>query len=271
MKKILTILVIFVSTATFAQTDSSAHFIVAATYNSGMNYYGRVDSLHSKGFYPSVGLSLKNGLYATSTFVFIQNNISNEYAATLIEGGYNFSNKKNTWAGSLSAAKYFYKADVSLVQSAVKELVSGSLTHLDKVVNLTIGANVKFSGYTDIGVQAGLDHIIRFANVLGGVIVLDPGVNAFGGTQNFTKTAYQQKNFLLFPVAEEQVTTSTRKFNVLSYELNMPVVYACKKLNLILTPAYVLPQHLITVTGQPALSERGTNLFYATATVKLTL
>ena len=271
MKKILTILAILLSTVAIAQTDSSSHFIVAATYNSALNYYGRVDSLHSRGFYPSLGLSLKNGLYATSTFVFIQNSMVNEYAAALIEGGYNFSNKKNTWAGSISASKYFYKADVSLVQSAVKELVSGSLTNLNKIVNITIGANVKFSGYTDIGVQAGLDHIIRFPNVMGGVIVLDPGINAFGGTQNFTKTEYQQKNVLLFPVAEEQVTTSTRKFNLLSYELNMPVVYAYKQLNLILTPAYVLPRNLITVTGQPALSERGANLFYITATAKLTL
>jgi len=269
MQKIITILAVFFSTAAIAQSDSSNHFIVAATYNSGLNYYGRVDSLHSKGYFPSLGFSLKNGLYATSTFVFIKNSMVNEYAATLVEGGYNFGNK--SWAGSLSASRYFYKADVSLVQSAVKEVVSGSLTNLNKVVNFTIGANVKFSGYTDFGAQAGLDHIIRCRRVLGGVIVLDPGVNAFGGTQNFTKTAYQQKNFLVFPVAEEEVTTSTRRFSLLSYELSMPVVYAYKKLNLIFTPSYVLPQNLITVTGQPALSERGANLFYVTATVKYTL
>jgi len=269
MQKIISIIAVLLSTTAFAQSDSSNHFIVAATYNSGLNYYGRVDSLHSKGYYPSLGFSLKNGLYATSTFVFIQNSMVNEYAATLVEGGYSFGNK--SWAGSLSASRYFYKADVSLVQSAVKEVVSGSLTHLNKVVNVTLGANVKFSGYTDIGIQAGLDHIIRCPHVLGGVIVLDPGVNAFGGTQNFTKTAYQQKNFLVFPVAEEQVITSSRRFDLLSYELTMPIVYGYKKLNLIFTPSYVLPQNLITVTGQPALSERGANLFYVTATAKVTL
>jgi hypothetical protein len=271
LRILTTLLVLTLSTATFAQSDSSAHFIVAATYNSAMNYYGRVDSLHSKGFYPSFGLSLKNGLYATSTFVFIRNSMVSQYVATLVEGGYNFSNKKNTWAGSLSASKYFYKADVSLVQSAVKEVASASLTNLNKIVNVTVGANVKFSGYTDIGAQAGLDHIVRFPGALGGVIVLDPSVNAFAGTQNFTKTEYQQKNILLFPVSEEQVTTSTRQFNLLSYELSMPIVYGYKKLNLIFTPAYVLPQNLITVPGQPSLSERGTNMFYITATAKLTL
>ncbi|MBS1605743.1 MAG: hypothetical protein JST42_23995 [Bacteroidetes bacterium] len=269
MQKIITILAVLLSTAALAQNDSASHFIVAATYNSGLNYYGRVDSLHSKGYYPSVGFSLKNGLYATSTFVFIQNSMVNEYAATLVEGGYSFGNKH--WAGSLSASRYFYKADVSLVQSAVREMVSGSLTNLNNIVNVTLGVNVKFSGYTDFGAQAGLDHIIRIPRVLGGVIVLDPGINGFAGTQNFTKTAWQQKNFLVFPVAEEEVTTTTRRFNLLSYELSMPVVYGYKKLNLIFTPSYVLPRNLITVAGQPALSERGANLFYVTATVKITL
>jgi hypothetical protein len=260
------------SCAAFAQKDSVTHFSVAATYNSGLNYYGRVDSLHSKGYYPSIGLTLKNGLYATTTFVFVQNSLIDQYAATLVEGGYNFNNSKNTWAGSLSASRYFYQADVSLVQSAVKEVVSGSITHLNKVVNITAAANVKWSGNTDIGLQAGLDHIIRFPNIFGkDVLVLDPSANVFAGTQNFTRTYYQKKNFLLFPVAEEQVTTNSRQFNLLSYELSLPIVYGYKKLNLIFTPAYVLPQHLLTVPGQPALSERGTNLFYITATAKLTL
>jgi len=257
-----------------AATPEQTHFVVSATYNSGLNYYGRVDSLHSKGFYPSIGLILKNGLYATSTFVFIQNSLVDQYAATLIEGGYNFNNKKNTWAGNLSASRYFYQADVSLVQSAVKEVVSGSLTNMNKVANITVGANVKWSGNTDIGIQAGLDHIIKFQHIFTkdkDVIVLDPSVNVFAGTQNFTKTYYQKKAFLLFPVAEEQVTSNSRHFNLLSYELSFPIVYGYKKLNLIVTPAYVLPQHLLTVPDQPDLSERGTNMFYLTATAKFTL
>jgi hypothetical protein len=257
-----------------ATTQEQTHFVVSATYNSGLNYYGRVDSLHSKGYYPTIGLVLKNGLYATSTFVFIQNSLVNQYAAALVEGGYNFNNKKNTWAGNLSASRYFYQADVSLVQSAVKEVVSGSLTNMNKVINTTVGANVKWSGNTDIGIQAGLDHIIKFQHIFTkdkDVIVLDPTINVFAGTQNFTKTYYQKKDFLLFPVAEEQMTTNSRQFNLLSYELSLPIVYGYKKLNLIFTPAYVLPQHLLTIPDQPALSERGSNLFYLTATAKFTL
>lgn len=267
MHRILAALLL-ISTSAQAQ-DSTTHFSVAATYNTGLNYYGRVDSLHSKGFYPSVGLTLKNGLYVTSTFVFIQNSLINEYAATLLEGGYNFTNRKKTWTGSLSASKFFYQADVSLVQSAIKEQASFSLTHLNKVVNVTAAATVRFSGYTDLAVQFGLDHIIKFQKVLGeGVIILDPAANLFAGTQNFTKTEYQKKNFLLLPVADEQITTNSKRFNLLSYELSIPIIYGYKKLNLIFVPAYVLPQNLLNLPGQ---QEQGAPLFYLTATARVTL
>lgn len=265
MSRYIIIILLMTAQAVKAQDSANIHFIVAASYNSGLNYYGRVDSLHSKAFLPSVGVTLKNGLYATSTFVFLENSLIHEYAATLLEGGYNFNNKKNTWSGNLSASKYLYKDDISLVQSAIKEVVSASITNLNKVANITVAANVKFSGSTDFGAQAGLDHIIKIQKLFGNdVIVLDPSINAFAGTQNFTNTYYQQKHFLLFPAGEEEITTNSKKFTILSYELSMPIVYGYKKLNLIFTPAYVLPQNLLPL-------EHGANLFYITATAKLTL
>jgi hypothetical protein len=72
-------------------------------------------------------------------------------------------------------------------------------------------------------------------------------------------------------VDEQPVITSTRQFNILAYEFSIPLVYGYKKLNLVVTPAYVVPQHLIVVPDQPSLSEYGANLLYVTATVKITL
>jgi hypothetical protein len=36
----------------------------------------------------------------------------------------------------------------------------------------------------------------------------------------------------------------------------------------LLTPSFVLPQNLLEVSGRPDLSERGKNMFYATAGLK---
>src|SRR5579871_193465 len=183
------------SGATAQEKDSSAtsdpvHFLIGATYNTGLNYYGRVDSLHSRAFYPFVGLSLKSGLYLNSSFVVIQNSLQNEYAATIVEAGYNFKDHKGKWAGNVSVSKFFYQQDIDLVQSAVKESALFSITNLNKVANITLGANLKYSDKADFGLQAGLDHIFRFPHVLDkdGVVVLDPSATLNAGTQNFTQT-----------------------------------------------------------------------------------
>ncbi len=245
------------------------HLLIGVSCNSGLNYYGRVDSLHSKAFYPFVGVALKNGLYANANFVFIHNSLQSQYAATLLEGGYNFKDAKGHWAGNLAISRFFYEQDINLIQAAVKEMFAASLTHLNKIVNVTIGGNLKWSDKADFGAQAGLDHIIRIPHIFGkDVIVLDPTASVYAGTQNFTEVYYQQRNFLVFPVADQQVTTSGERFSILAYECSLPLVYGYKQFNFILTPSYILPQNLVVVPGRPDLSENGGNLLYVTAAVR---
>jgi len=262
MYRYICIMMLFAQTA-FSQ-DSATHFVVGITGNSTMNYYGRVDSLKSRGLYPFVGVNFSNGLYVNANFVFIHNSLQSQYAATLVEGGYNFHNKKNSWSGSLSTTRYIYQGNTDLIQSAIKQSVAASITQLNKVVNITIGGDVKFSSQADPGAQAGLDHIIKFSRVFGkGVIVLDPSVFVYAGTQHFTQTYLQQQHFLLFPAGEEVVTKDSREFSILSYEASLPMILVYKKYSLILSPAYVLPRHVLTGNA-PAL-------FYTTATLKFTL
>lgn len=262
MYRYIFILLLCAQTA-FSQ-DTTTHLIVGVTGNSAMNYYGRVDSLKTKGVYPFVGVSFKNGVYVNANFVFIHNSLQSEYAATLVEGGYNFQNKKNSWSGNLSTTRYFYRGNTDLIQSAIRQSVTASITQLNKIVNITIGGDIKFSSQADPGAQAGLDHIIKFTRVFGkAVIVLDPSVYVYAGTQHFTQTYLQQQHFLLFPAGEEVVTKDSREFSILAYEASLPMILAYKKFNLLLSPAYVLPQHVLTGDA-PAL-------FYITATVKFTL
>ena len=65
------------------------------------------------------------------------------------------------------------------------------------------------------------------------------------------------------------VTESVSNFNILSYEFSMPIIFAKGKVQLLFTPAYVIPQNLITVPDRPDLSERGKEMFYATIGAKI--
>ena len=260
-------------TAKVAPATDKSHLVVGVTANSDMNYYGRVDSQVIRGLYPFIGFDLKDGLYANSTFVFINNGAESEYAATLLEAGYNFHNKGNTLAGNLSASKFMYQGNTGLLQSVIKEDVAASITQLNKIVNLSLGADVKFSNFADPGAQAGLDHTIKFVHPFGrqDALVVDPSAYVYAGTQQFTQTFYQQEMFLIFPAGEQALTTNGQRFDVLAYEFSLPVVYVNKKFTVLIDPAYVLPENVIPDASAEGLSVIGKDLFYVSGTVKFSL
>jgi hypothetical protein len=259
-----------------AQTDSTEKskmkLKLSVNFNSSLNYYGRTDSLKSSGFFPLAELWFGENFYINAAPVFVNNSSTSfDYAGTVATAGYQFLSKEKNWFGNFYIVKPFYESNSQLVQSALKAQTAFSLTNLNKLVNITGGADMKVSDKVDFGVTAGLDHIFRkqFAN--NSVLVIDPSAYLFVGTQQFTNTYYKQNSFLLVPGAGQRVSENVKNFNVLSYEFSTPVIYAKEKFQLLITPAYVIPQNLITVEGRPDLSERGKEMFYATIGVKLIL
>ncbi|MEI9943712.1 MAG: hypothetical protein WDN26_05770 [Chitinophagaceae bacterium] len=259
---------------TSAQSDSikktNVQFKIGAYYNSNLNYFGRTDSLRSSGFFPMAELWINKHFYINAAPVFVNNTAASfQYAGTVATAGYQFNDQKR-WAGNFYVVKPIYKDNSELVQSALKAQVAASLTLQNKIINITGGADVKFSGNTDFGATGGLDHIFRFQLDDKTVLVIDPSSYVYAGTQQFTNTYYKKSSFLLFPGVEQQVSENVKKFNILSYELSVPVILGMGKFQLLAIPSYVMPQNLITVPNRPDLSERGENLFYATLGAKVT-
>jgi hypothetical protein len=259
---------------TNGQTDSSekvkTEFKIGVNYNTGLNYYGRVDSLKSSGFFPLAELWFNEKFYINAAPVFVNNSVvSFQYAGTIASAGYQF-NSNNKVLGNIYVTRPFYQQRSELVQSALKAQAGMTVTLLNKVVNVTGGGDVKFSDNTDFGVMAGVDHIFRHQVNDNSVLVIDPSIYINAGTQQFTKSYLKRTSgFLLFPGNEQLVTESAQKFNILSYEFSVPVIFATGKFQLLFTPAYVIPQNLIVIEGRPDLSERGENLFYATFGAKM--
>lgn len=262
------------SSVAFSQTDSSTkedkpQFKLGVYYNSGLNYYGRTDSLKSSGFFPVAELWFNKYFYITAAPIFISNSATAfEYAGSVATAGVRFGEEKK-YSSNIYIVKPIYKDNSQLVQSALKVQAAGTYTWLNQFVNVTIGGDIKLSDKLDYGMTAGLDHIFRFELPGQSVLVIDPSAYINAGTQQFTKTSYKQSGFLLFPGVQQQVTEEVSNFNILSYEFSVPIVFAKGKLQVIINPAYVLPQNLITVANRPDLSERGKNMFYATIGAKI--
>jgi hypothetical protein len=272
MKHIFLAGLIFINILTLrAQTDSTknkAHFKLSVNYNSGLNYYGRTDSLKSSGVFPLAEIWFSPNFYINAAPIFVNNDMQSfDYAGTIASIGYQYMNEK--WLTNISFLKPFYKENSELVQSALKAQGSLSISRLNKIINFTLGSDLKWSDKLDFGATAGMDHIIRIQNRNNSVIVLDPAFYAYAGTQEFTRT-YNKKqgNGLLLPPTNQQVTEKSTGFNILAYEVSMPVIYSKGKLMLIATPSYIMPQNLINVADRPDLSERGENMFYTTMGLK---
>src|SRR4030095_8586433 len=102
------------------------------------------------------------------------------------------------------------------------------------------------------------------------VLVIDPSAFINAGTQQFTKSYLKRTTgFLFFPGSAQVITESAQKFNILSYEFSAPMVLAMNKFQLLFTPAYVIPQNLLTIEGRSDLSEKGEKMFYATIGAKM--
>ena len=257
------------SSAQDSTVQTKPQLKLSINYNSGLNYFGRTDSLKSTGIFPMAEFWISPSFYVNAAPIFVNNALQKmDYAGTVATVGYQHMTDK--WLTGLSLVKPFYEADAELVQSALKAQANLSITKLNKIANITIGGDAKFSDKVDFGATAGIDHIFRIQSKDNSVLIFDPSFYTYAGTQQFSRTYTRKKNGLPLPgqSREERVTETGTQFNILAYEVSMPVIFAKNKVMLIASPSYILPQNLITVPNRPDLSEKGENTFYTTLSLK---
>lgn len=253
------------------EKQTKNEFNASVNYQSALHFFGRTDSLRSSGLFPTLGFQLKNGMYAQGNFIFVQNSMqSAAYTGATIEAGYRFP-QTDHFSGNLFLSRFLYKDESMLVQSALRSQAGANLSYLNKILNLNGGISLMFSDKTDVNTSLGVDHLFIFNKGMNNAaIALAPSFTANMGTQKFSNTYLEKKKLLGIPVTR-QTTENVTQFNILSYEIAMPIVFVKGKCNLAITPSYVIPQNLVSVAGRPDLSERGKNMFYVTLSAGIRL
>jgi len=272
---IIGLLVFFIADSQNIQDSAKNELSASINYQSKLHYLGRVDSLKSSGLFPVIGLKSKTGLYLNSTFIFIQNSsIPLNYTGTILEAGYRFPYSRN-FSGNIYYNHFLYQDKSVLEQAALKGQTGINTTYNNKVVNVNLGGDVKFSDKeTDFGFTAGLDRLFLFNNLIDNVVVaVNPSAYIFSGTHNYFKNVKKNNGLGLGNLLGSNSSSiqQAKQFSILAYELSMPIVIVIGKFNAYISPAYVIPQNLVTVSGRPDLSERGSKLFYFSAGVGVRL
>lgn len=271
MKKVFLSAFILCSILVAAQDSSNTkpQVKLSINYNSNLNYYGRTDSLQSSGVFPMAEFWVNPNFYINAAPIFVNNKVQSfEYAGTVATIGYQHLTQK--WLSNIYALKPFYKEGTDLAQAVLKAQTGFSVSRLNKVLNITLGGDAKFSDKIDFGATAGVDHIFRIQNKDNSVFVFNPSFYTYAGTQQFSSTTKKRNSSLPLPGNTGTQTKTTNAFNILAYEVSIPVIYAKGKLMILATPSYIIPQNLVTVPNRPDLSERGEPTFYITAGIKYT-
>ena len=271
MKNTILYLLLAIPILNFAQDSTNTaknQLIGSINYQTQLHYFGRTDSLKSSGLLPSIGVETKFGLYATGNFIFINNATTpTKYVGTSVEAGYRFPTSKK-FNGNVFYTQFIYDDKSVLVQSALKSQTGINTAFTNKIININLGGDLKFSNKTDVGATFGLDHLFIINKGLKNMaFAINPSAYVYAGTQNFSNTYLQQKTNILGLPYTQQTTENITNFNILSYEISVPIVFVAGKFNAAITPAYVLPQNLVIVANNPSQSERGENMFYTTFSI----
>ncbi len=260
------------------QDSAVNEFTASINYQSALHFFGRTDSLKSSGVFPVLGFKSKSGLYLNSTFIFIKNAITSlGYTGTILEAGYRFPHHTN-FSGNVYYNHFFYKDQSGLQQAALTAQTGINTSWNNKVVNVNVGGDVKFSdSETDFGLTAGIDKLFLFPDVIENVVLaVNPSAYVYSGTHNYFKNVKNNRGqglgSLLGAGSNSRATIEKAKqFELLAYEISVPIVMVKGKFNVYVSPAYVSPKNLAETRGRPDLSERGENLFYISAGIGVSL
>ena len=191
----------------------------------------------------------------------------------MIEAGYHLP-ESDHFRGNVFYSHFLYQDQSQLVQAALRGQAGANFTYKNKIVNATVGGTALFSSKTDVTTSAGLDHLYIYVMPRSkSAIAVNPSIYAHAGTQNFTQTYYRTRHIpgVGIPTGQQLVSEEVRRFNMLAYEIAVPVVYVKGVFNATLTGSYVMPQNLVTVPNRPDQSEFGRNMFYISASVGVRL
>ena len=250
------------------QKPASLQVRIGINYSSYLHDYGRNNNLEASSLFPQAELWLHSKWYISAAPVLISiKGQPLDYAGTVATAGFLHIGKK--WISHLYAVKPFYETGTNLAQATLQFQAGGSLGFRNQLANLTIGGDVKRSDAWDFGATAGLDHAFRKSFKKGSALVIDPTVSVFAGTRKYARTTTtSQPGFLMLPGSSSSTTDRATRFDLLSYECSVPLIFIRKHWMVLVTPAWVAPQNLMAASETGGDAETGKPRLYATAGLK---
>lgn len=247
MKLYITIIFLTVCSFCYAQQDSTAAtadsaetprstFTIGASYANNASYYGQ-KALEKTPYVAAVAsYRHKSGLYATAMAYRLLNDSQTLASASSLGAGYAFNLSKRLSA-DLSYSHTFYPSHSPFLQAANANNASLGLTYTNWL-NFSLNGDYAFGKTNDVFVTAGIGKMISLGSFSEkDLVTINPVIEVTAGTQRFYETYIEEKNFrdsllgLLDPILGQPgstpttTTKTTTSFDLLSYNLKLPLAY----------------------------------------------
>ena len=231
-----------------------SYFKIGDNYLSNAVYSGRKDSSRVSYCRPSVGYYNKSGLFVSTEISLLSNSpAAGQVDEVAIETGYNFEHKK--LEGGLYGSKYFFSNGSYAVASELVGELGGYLTYDPGFLKLGTGTDLLFSSGTDITVNANISHSFEMS-VVNDNLTIAPALLVNAGTQTFYRDYYKNRKFSFAAgngkskghhinnvINGGQVISfsSNNHFEILDYEMSLPIQFETQRLRIYATPQLALP------------------------------
>ena len=249
--------------------DIKSFFKVDANYLSNAIYSGRKDSSIVPYLRSSIGYFNKSGFYISGgASLLVSPADTKRIDLVTLESGYAFNISKKL-EGEITAAKFFYTDQSYAVTSELKVITGINLGYDAGVVAINAGADLLFSNNTDIFTNLKISHYFEMGDGTKKWAIA-PAIEMNTGTQYYNQAYYQNRKFTFATkTSSSGVVTSTaahrkghaqssssgssssviktlvfndkNKFNILDYEISVPVIYETSHWSLYATPDFAIP------------------------------
>lgn len=253
-----------------SSSDKKSFFKVNANYLSNAIYSGRKDSSVVPYLRPSIGYFDNSGFYINGgASLLVSPTDTKRIDLITLETGYAFNISKKL-EGEITAAKFFYTDQSYAVTSELKAITGINLGYDLGVVAISAGADLLFSNNTDIFTNLKISHYFEMGQDTK-KWAISPAIEMNAGTQYYNQAYYQNRKFTFATttagsgivtsaathgkghangssssgngnsVIKTLVFNDKNKFNILDYEISVPVIYETSHWSLYATPDFAIP------------------------------
>jgi len=220
-------------------------------------FLGRTDSLPSGYLTPAIAFYHKSGLYGILATAILQQNTGSFYNATSITGGYD-KELSHHFLGEVELTKNFFPNNNS---SSINDNIlfdgKASIANYNAIINSKLTFHLFFSNNIDEAFVLKESHPFYnyFILNLNDSLFITPTFRISAGTQEYyvTYTSTVEKKFGKKKTVESIDIKSL--FQIMDYELSLPVYYYYHRFYVDLTPVYSIG---INIPGRAT----SLNIFY---------